>query len=233
MDRERKTMMKGGYTNIPDWMLDLDLDVYATIILAVIYGFSQDGESTFTGSQNYLARKARCSRQKVATTLPKLVEDGLLIKIDKDIRGVHLCEYRVHPKFTGCNGELQGGCNGELHNTIDINIKDKRDKERTGFVKPSVQEVAQFCRERGNGIDAEEFVAFYESKGWMIGKNHMKSWKSAVITWEKAKEKRQETRSARKGQESVLSHNLKVADKMFGTSLYSQAYGNREDYDEQ
>ena len=39
-----------GYTNIPDWMLSYDLDIYETIILAVIYGFSQDGESTFKGS---------------------------------------------------------------------------------------------------------------------------------------------------------------------------------------
>ena len=38
------TMDLKGYTNIPDWMLSLDLDVYETIILAVIYGFSQDGD---------------------------------------------------------------------------------------------------------------------------------------------------------------------------------------------
>ena len=44
-----------GYTNIPDWMLAFDLDVYETIIYAVIYGFSQDGTSTFSGSQKYLA----------------------------------------------------------------------------------------------------------------------------------------------------------------------------------
>lgn len=29
------------------------------------------------------------------------------------------------------------------------------------------------------------FVAFYESKGWLVGKNKMKSWKSAIVTWEK------------------------------------------------
>ena len=49
-----------GYTNIPDWMLSLDLDVYETIILAVIFGFSQDGESTFAGSLKYLCKKAKC-----------------------------------------------------------------------------------------------------------------------------------------------------------------------------
>ena len=50
---------------------------------------------------------------------------------------------------------------------------------------PSVSEVAAYCAERKNGIDAEAFVAFYESKGWLIGKNEMRDWKAAVRTWEK------------------------------------------------
>jgi hypothetical protein len=53
------------------------------------------------------------------------------------------------------------------------------------FIPPTVEEVRAYCESRHNGIDAEEFVAFYESKGWFIGKNKMKSWKSAIITWEK------------------------------------------------
>lgn len=55
------------------------------------------------------------------------------------------------------------------------------------FTPPTVEEVQAYCNERHNGIDAETFVAFYESKGWMIGKNKMKSWKAAVITWEKSR----------------------------------------------
>lgn len=59
------------------------------------------------------------------------------------------------------------------------------------FEKPTVAEVDAYCKERNNGIDAEAFVAFYESKGWLIGKNPMKSWKSAIITWEKARKQNQ------------------------------------------
>ena len=88
-------MELNGYTSIPDWMLSYDLDIYETIILAVIYGFSQDGESTFKGSIRYLSEKAKCSRRKVTMVLPKLVAMGLVTKIDKDIRGVHLWEYKV------------------------------------------------------------------------------------------------------------------------------------------
>jgi len=53
------------------------------------------------------------------------------------------------------------------------------------FNKPTVLEVENYCILRKNSIDAETFIAFYESKGWMIGKNKMKDWKQAIITWEK------------------------------------------------
>lgn len=53
------------------------------------------------------------------------------------------------------------------------------------FVPPTVEQVSAYCREKGYHIDPEQFVAFYESKGWVVGKSPMKSWKSAVLTWEK------------------------------------------------
>jgi DNA-binding PadR family transcriptional regulator len=58
------------------------------------------------------------------------------------------------------------------------------------FKKPSVEDVNNYCILRKNNIDAETFVDFYESKGWMVGKNKMKDWKAAVRTWEKKKHKK-------------------------------------------
>ncbi len=53
------------------------------------------------------------------------------------------------------------------------------------FIPPTVDEVAEYCRQRGNQVDPVAFVNFYESKGWMVGKSKMKKWKNAVITWER------------------------------------------------
>lgn len=61
----------------------------------------------------------------------------------------------------------------------------KPKRESKAFVKPTVEEVAAYCKERNNGIDAEAFVAHYESNGWMVGKNPMKNWRMSIITWEK------------------------------------------------
>jgi len=60
---------------------------------------------------------------------------------------------------------------------------------REVFVPPTVDEVRAYCEERGNNVNPLQFVAFYESKGWMVGKNKMKNWKACVITWEKDRAK--------------------------------------------
>lgn len=64
------------------------------------------------------------------------------------------------------------------------------------FVPPTVEEVRDFCLERNNGIDAEAFVDFYQSKGWYVGKNKMKDWKAAVRTWERSRRKQESDRKA-------------------------------------
>ena len=53
------------------------------------------------------------------------------------------------------------------------------------FTPPTLDEVKAYCQERKNQIDPETFVDFYESKGWMVGKDKMKDWKAAIRTWEK------------------------------------------------
>lgn len=53
------------------------------------------------------------------------------------------------------------------------------------FSPPSLSEVQAYISERGSAVDAQQFVDFYASKGWMVGKNRMKDWKAAVRTWEK------------------------------------------------
>lgn len=63
-------------------------------------------------------------------------------------------------------------------------LKEGKNKS-TRFVPPTAEEVREYCKERGNNVDAERFVDFYSAKGWMVGKNKMKDWKACVRTWEK------------------------------------------------
>ena len=66
----------------------------------------------------------------------------------------------------------------------DDNMREEKMKEEE-FVPPTVEMVEAYCKERGNVIDPEMFVAYYDSIGWVRGKYPMKDWKAAVRSWEK------------------------------------------------
>ena len=59
-----------------------------------------------------------------------------------------------------------------------------KEKPPARFSPPTVDEVASYCRDRQNDVNAQRFVDFYAAKGWKIGQNPMKDWKAAVRTWE-------------------------------------------------
>lgn len=66
------------------------------------------------------------------------------------------------------------------------------------FSPPGVEEVRQYCQERNYCVDPERFVNYYESIGWMVGKNRMKNWKAALRNWNR-KEKELGTSSKNNG----------------------------------
>ena len=55
--------------------------------------------------------------------------------------------------------------------------------KRKNFVKPTVEEIAAFCKEKKYTVNAQQFFNYYESNGWKIGRNAMKSWQAAVQNW--------------------------------------------------
>ena len=88
------------------------------------------------------------------------------------------------------------------------------------FIPPTVDEVAAYCQERGNGLDPEAFVDFYASKGWMVGKNPMKDWKAAVRTWERSEGRGTSGAGNRVQPRATEEHGL---DKL--RRLYEEEFG--------
>ncbi len=87
---------------------------------------------------------------------------------------------------------LKGGVAKKVGAPLVENLKDNttilNNNTTYSNSKPSVEEIKQYCLDRNNGIDAEQFFDFYESKNWYVGKNKMKNWQAAVRTWEKRKQ---------------------------------------------
>lgn len=182
-----------SYVNIQAFMVnELGLSGNELITYAVIHGFSQDGESWYTGSRGYLAEWCQSSKKTVSNNLAKLCEKGYLEKRTRIENGVTFNDYRVAKEFLGVGKKLpQGGektstppVEKTSPHTIGLEITSRNTREKR-FTPPSIDEVAAYCRERGNRIDPEQFIDFYTAKGWKVGSQPMKDWKAAIRTWEK------------------------------------------------
>lgn len=142
----------------------------------------------------------------VTVTVQYLEKKGLLQVCEKDEFLLTQCgsmtgsetssaarvrRHRESTKTLQCNTDVTF-CNTEieLEKELDKEIEiDKPIKKRTVFKPPTVEQVKEYCLERNNNIDAEYFIDFYASKGWMVGKNKMKDWKASLRTWERKDKK--------------------------------------------
>lgn len=88
----------------------------------------------------------------------------------------------------------QPATNQQLTTNEQEEQSNKGIKPRKRFTAPSVDEVAAYCRERGNTVDAQRFVDFYAASGWMRGKTPVRDWKACVRTWERNDNDRNEVK---------------------------------------
>lgn len=93
-------------------------------------------------------------------------------------------------------GKERKGKERKGNNTISNDIEREKAKNAKRFCPPTLQEVKNYISEKGYSIDAEAFIAFYESKGWMVGKNKMKDWRMAIVTWSKRDNERRPARKS-------------------------------------
>lgn len=91
-----------------------------------------------------------------------------------------LDKYNLEGYLKGSQG-VQSTLNNKDKDKDIVKVKAKVKR----FVKPTIEEVADYCNERNNDVDAEKFYDYYSSNGWKVGKNAMKDWKASVRTWEK------------------------------------------------
>ena len=209
----------GWHIVVTEEMRALGLSGNDLMVFALIYGFSQDGQGCFYGSLNYICETCGISRRTAIYILNDLVERGFLLKEETIQNGVKRVLYQVNrgsAEIAPVVQKLHRGSAEIAPNNIIDNISisndiDDSNKKKAKFAKPTIEEIRCFCEERNNGIDADEFFNFYESKGWVIGKSPMKDWKACIRTWERNKFKSQRP-TGRKV--SVLENNMAVAEEL-------------------
>ena len=192
-----------NYYVIQGWMINqFHLSGNELLVYAIIYGFSQQKDQKYNGTIQYLADATCSTKMTINRSLNSLIEKGLIIKSQKEFNNIIFNEYRANlQNVMGSNKMLWGEqqnvtlarelindkheyIHEERNNNISNDILIKKETN-SRFVPPTLDEVRAYCKERNNLVDPEAFIAFYQSNGWKVGKNPMKNWKSAIITWEK------------------------------------------------
>ena len=144
-------MKDNTYIVIQSWMVtELDLKGTELIVYATIYGFSQDGESRFKGSRQYLAKWCNGTTRSVQTALNSLVERGLIQKFENMVNNVKLCEYAVN--FTPSE-KISPPSEKSLLNNIEDNI------EESNFIN-EITTPSEDCSNKGYSKEElrEEFL---------------------------------------------------------------------------
>lgn len=115
--------------------------------------------------------------KKINTPIDEKINTPIDKKVKENVTSNELTSINKKENITKENAA------GEADSLTESDARTKRSKEK--FVKPTVEEIRAYCRERNNIVDAEHFFDYYESNGWKVGKNTMKDWKAAVRTWER------------------------------------------------
>ena len=181
-----------NYASLQGWMrTELGLKGNELLTFAIIYGFTQDGDSYFTGSAQYIADWCGITKRAALDILKKLSEKGMIEKREVFENSVKFCHYRCK-NFAGVVKKVHGGGEetswggGEETSPYNINRHNKEDNKSKirRFAPPTLEEVEDYCLLRNNRISPQQFVDFYTAKGWKVGNTPMKDWKAAVRTWE-------------------------------------------------
>lgn len=177
-----------NYIHISGWMVNnLKLKGNNLLVYALIYGFSQDGESEFKGTLSYITDWLNCSRMTAIRSLATLTENGLLKKKEIEIaKNLKLAHYTaIVPPVSNCDlGQYQNDTGGGIK-MLPNNTTTNTTSNTNSIARPTLEQVRQYCLERGKGVDPEKWYDYYEANGWHVGKYTMKDWKAAVRIWER------------------------------------------------
>ena len=124
------------------------------------------------------------SKVKEGTTkVESKVKEGTTKVESKVEEGSEEGSTKVDPQKSKVNGGDNRG--GKAPKTIRQEDIKREGEKATRFSPPSLDEVRDEVERLGYDVDPERFIAHYESNGWRVGPNKMKSWKSALVTWHK------------------------------------------------
>lgn len=189
-----------GFT-LHGWMVkELHLTGGDLFTYALINQFSQSEAGIYKGGVPYLCQWTGWSQNTARKYLRNLEHAGLIKPERGNINGVPFCYYKTINTPTLQNLKDTPQNLKDDPSKIEVptlqnlsgdnnNRKVKGNNKMAQFVKPTIEEVAEYVRKRGFA-DPEGFAAFYvetnDNRDWITGKGErVRNWKNNIIqNWE-------------------------------------------------
>ena len=149
-----------NYIVVQGWMYYLGLEKLNELLaIALVYGFSQDGESQFKGSISYIADHLMCDKSTAIRVMKKLEERGLVEKTQKEINGVKFNRYIVpegvvakyHYQLQNATG---GSCKMQHNNTNNktSNISTTEDASAHTCMREGIERVREWICDNEDAV---------------------------------------------------------------------------------
>lgn len=150
---------------------------------------------SFVTGRKKLAKELCITEQQVRTALQHLISTNeITINKTNKYSIISIVNYDMYQIIN--QEDNQQITNNQPTNNQQVTTyeEDKEDKKinnkkenikRKNFIKPTLEEVKTYCKERKNSVDVERFIDYYEANGWKVGRNPMKDWKASIRTWER------------------------------------------------
>ena len=144
---------------------------------------TEEGTSKVDQGKSKVESKVDTKVEEGRSKVESKVKEGTTKVESKVEEGSEEGSTKVDPQKSKVNGGDNRG--GKAPKTIRQEDIKREGEKATRFSPPSLDEVRDEVERLGYAVDPERFIAHYESNGWRVGPNKMKSWKSALVTWHK------------------------------------------------
>ena len=107
--------------------------------------------------------------------------------IGSETDSAHRVREHRERKALQCNAEvtlMKQNCNIEIRDkSIELRDKNNKESKQRKFTPPSLDEISQYVKAENLNVEPTHFMDYYNSNGWLVGKNKMKDWKAACRNW--------------------------------------------------
>jgi hypothetical protein len=168
---------------------DKELKDKAKLLYGEIVALSNK-EGYCWATNNYFAELYGVSKMTISRLIQELAKRKYIdieMKYKEDSKEIvnRYIKISIYPIYKNIDTPIYKKLKDNNTSINNTSINNKENIKRK-FIKPTIEQIKEYCLERNNNVDSDKFFNYYEANGWVQGKSckPIKDWKACVRTWE-------------------------------------------------